>query len=138
MAEYELVGIRSDRLEHFWPLIRDYVAEAIERSDGKYEVTDILNALLARDMQAWAVTDGEKIDALVLTEIVSYPRQREARILACTGSDARQWVHLISDIEAWAKANGCARLEPIARPGWEKYLKPLGFKRTHVVLTKEL
>ena len=138
MAEHAIVGLRADQIEPVWHKIRPLIADAVTHSDGKYEVLDILSALLARDMQAWAITKGDEIVAIVITEIINYPRKKECRVLAVDGEGAKEWVHLVSEIEAWAKANGCQSIEPIARPGWEKLMKPLGYKRTHIILSKEL
>lgn len=128
----------ADRIPGIWAEIRDHIAGACEFSGGKYAAGDILKALLARNMQLWLVVDGDRVAAIVLTEIASYPRFKVCKLLACTGEARETWTHLIGEIEAWARAQGCAVLESIARPGWERVLKPLGYTRTHVVLEKRL
>ena len=44
----------------------------------------------------------------------------------------------VEDLEAWAKDQGCKKMELFARPGWEKVMKPKGYKKTHVQIEKEL
>ena len=41
-------------------------------------------------------------------------------------------------IEAWARAQGCAAMELIARPGWSRILRRHGYDITHVFCEKEL
>ncbi len=122
-----------------WPTIRERVASCCGRSGGKYEPVDVLLNFLGGRMELWLVLDeADAIQALVITEIVAYPRIRVCKLLACTGEGAPQWLDLIEKIEAWAKARGCGAMEPICRAGWERRLKPLGYRKTHVVLEKSL
>jgi hypothetical protein len=55
-----------------------------------------------------------------------------------TGRQRLKWQHLISEIEDFAKENGCKMMELIARPGWQRVLKIFDYKRTHVVLEKQI
>lgn len=163
-----LHAVAPPDLPVLWPQIRDRVASCCARSGGKYEPLDILMHCLSRRMDVWLAignrdadcrespvptdvgtpasgpgwraADGERvrIEALAITEIVAYPRTTVCKLLACTGDDAWRWVDLLAQIEAWAKAQGCAVMEPICRPGWERHLKPKGYRKTHVVLEKSL
>ena len=153
-------------LPDLWPLIRDRIASCCARSGGKYEPVDLLLNFLSGRMDLWlvlddldqsashepphqpsrsavraasaALGDSRQIVALVITEIVAYPRITVCKLLACTGKDAQSWLDLLAPIEAWAKSRGCGVMEPICRPGWERRLKPLGYRKTHVVLEKSL
>jgi hypothetical protein len=50
------------------------------------------------------------------------------------------WIHLIADIEDWAKDQGAIRLKMTARKGYPKRFKELfaSYKMTHVLLEKDL
>lgn len=134
-----LHAVTPQELPDLWPLIRERVASCCARSGGKYEPLDVLLNCLSRRMDVWlARDDAVQITALAVTEIVVYPRITVCRLLACTGDDARRWIDLLAPLEAWAKAQGCAVMEPICRPGWERHLKPKGYQKTHVVLEKSL
>lgn len=131
--------VAPHELPDLWPQIRERVAACCARSGGKYEPVDVLLNCLSRRMNMWLVQgDADHISAIAITEIVAYPRITVCKLLACTGEGAEQWVDLLADIEAWAKAQGCAAIEPICRPGWERRLKPKGYRKTHVVLEKSL
>jgi len=94
-------------------------------------------SLIAGSMNLWlAVDETDAIKAVAVTEIAAYPRIMVCKLLACTGDDAALWVDLLAPIEDWAKSRGCAAMEPICRPGWERRLKSLGYRKTHVVLEK--
>lgn len=134
----KLHAIEPANLPERWPTIRDRIAACCARSGGKYEPIDVLQNALCGRMQLWLVQDDDATYALAITEIVSYPRITVCKLLACTGEDAPRWVDLLDEIEAWAKGQGCSVMEPICRPGWERQLKPMGYRKTHVVLEKRL
>ena len=50
----------------------------------------------------------------------------------------QKFTHLIKVIEDFAKEQDCDMLELIARPGWQKILQNYKYKRTHVVLEKQI
>jgi hypothetical protein len=123
----------------WWPAVRKRVAACCARSSGKYEPADVLRLVLAGRMQLWtAVDDAAAVRAVAITEIVSYPRRRVCRLLACTGTGIDDWWPLIAGLEAWARDAGCTALEPLARPGWERRLKSAGYRKTHIILEKTL
>ena len=55
-----------------------------------------------------------------------------------TGRQRHKWQHLISEVENFAKEEGCDMIELIARPGWQRVLNLFDYKRTHVVLEKKI
>lgn len=135
----QLVGIPLQNLPECWHEVRHFVEAACTRSNGKYAVADIIRSLGSGDMQLWAAADEEGIvKSIGITEIANYPRTRIARLLCVTGEDSSAIEHHLPEMEAWAVANGCTRLEAIARPGWERVLHKDGFKKTHVILEKVL
>jgi hypothetical protein len=133
-----LIGITSDVIDEFLPVLGGWLALACAESRGRFEPEDVISAARKGEFQIWVVADAEKVRALIVTRILTYPRTRVGEVLAVVGEGVHEWVHHIAILEAWAKANGCSALVPIARPGWEKVLKPLGYAKTHVFLEKAL
>ena len=43
-----------------------------------------------------------------------------------------------TEVENFAKEEGCDMMELIARPGWQRVLNLFDYKRTHVVLEKKI
>lgn len=131
--------VEPHELGDLWETLRGRVSSCCARSGGKYEPVDVLTLCLTRRMDLWvAVDDTDKICALGLTEIVEYPRNKVCKFLACTGENAADWTGLLGSLEAWAKAQGCAAMEPICRPGWERFLSAHGYRKRHVEMEKRL
>lgn len=120
-------------MSDFYPLIE----EATKYSIGKFTGTDVIRLIMNNTFQLWGAV-GDDLRGIAITEIVQFPQKKVCRFLCCTGNEAADWIGLIEEIEAWAKSIGCKSFQAECRPGWERYLKPFGYMKHHVILDKEL
>lgn len=89
-------------------------------------------------MQLWAGLSETEILAVCVTEIVTYPLAKVCRIMFATGRDPAHMIEFMPELETWARAEGCTSISANARPGWERFLRPGGYEKTHVMLEKPL
>ena len=95
-------------------------------------------------MQLWVVWDKDKPTTLekyygvVVTEIVKRKLIQSCNIFIVTGRNRQKWQHLISVLEDFALENNCTNMELFARKGWEKIMEQFDYKKTHVVLEKQI
>jgi len=134
----KLIEVPSLFAADFWPLARDLVDAACERSGGRYKVDDVLQFIMTDKMQLWIMMEDSVVYGVALAEIITFPHLRECRVLAATGHDVHKWAHFIGRAEEWAKERGCTKLVAITRPGWEKIMKPFGYEKNHVQMEKDL
>lgn len=134
----ELIGIPATMLPEAWPEIGPFLSALAANGSGRFTTTDYVRAISDREMQLWAARGDGKVLAVMLSEMRTYPTCNVARLIGINGGDMREWVGHMSQIERWAKISGAAVLEATAPMGWERVLKPYGFKKTHVVLEKPL
>jgi len=88
-------------------------------SGGRLSHITVLDALLHREMQLWLADGG----ALV-TQVVTYPTGMKVVSLLLVGGEMDKWLHLLPEIEFWAKSEGCEVSElPRGRRGWTKILE---------------
>lgn len=128
--------IPTPLLGHAWPQVAEMVSGVVDRSDGRWTLDDVTTRLVSGDWQLWIVWDGT-VKAVLATELmIEASGMRVARIVFATGSGAPKWSHLIADLEVWAKAQECAKLEMMARKGWARHLPD--YKMTHVLLERDL
>lgn len=123
-----------DTLSIFYPKIE----AATHYSVGKYKGGDIVRFLVSGAMQLWAACDEDKVMAIAITEMVVYPQRKICRFLCATGEHMQEWFNFIDDMETWAVANGCDGFQAECRPGWEKFLKPKGYAKSHIIVNKEI
>jgi hypothetical protein len=155
-----LAPVPASALPDAWPHAAPLIALACARSSGKFLPQDVARAVAEHRFQLWLGLEegcpragpagpdpgGEPgasalespIRVMLLTRLLSYPRLRVCEVLACVGDDRPAWEPLLDHVEAWARAQGCALMQPIARPGWERVLAKRGYRKTHVMLEKKL
>jgi len=132
-----LQPVPSDKVGDAWWEVYPLLSEAVKSNNGRYTITDLRRNLLSQDMQLWIIRAGEALEAVAVTEIVNYPSRKVVRVNIGTGSNFREWIPLLSEIEEWGKENGCDGLESIARKGWAKVWGKQGYNQTHVFLEKD-
>ena len=124
------------RLPADWPDCILDVRPALERmaagSGGRYLVADIETALDEGRMQVWATPD-----CVLVTELCDYPRFRALRCIGLVGRRPRRWLGLLAEIEAAARAWGCARIEAFGPAGTERMLGT-GWSVFHTLWEKAL
>lgn len=126
-------GIESNLIEQVWPFVEKEVQRLCD-VDGLYDAEDIKKRLLEKEVQLWVYAPKD-LQALALTEIVQFPKAKICRVGAA-GSKRDDWHGYMAVIEAWAKQNGCTKMQITARKGWAKVLK--SFRIPAFIFEKEL
>ncbi len=117
-------------------MVQDLLEAVVDRSNGVWTVPAMLRLFATKRWYLWVVWDGT-VRGIVGTEIHTVPSGKHiCSIRFCTGRGAKDWTHLLSEIEAWARDNDCARIDMLARKGWAKHLPE--YRLTHVQLEKDL
>lgn len=125
-----------DGTQHRW---MPYIVSISERD--KCDPAEKVRKLYAAEAQAFLIWDSEaqKCLAFLGVNYVLRGKERQAELLWLAGENRAVWVHLFTELQTYlGDMQHCKSIKAIARPGWEKYLKPAGFRETHRVLEKEL
>lgn len=131
-------GVPAEVVPKIWHRVEGLIVEACAYNGGRYRAEDHLNELMAGIKQLWMVVSGDDVLAVVITEIIDYPRKRCATIHICTGNGLAEWAKFLPTIEAWAREHGCAEMFLMARPGMERALRDQNYQKSHVLLEKTL
>lgn len=130
----ELVCVDPARINEVWPLVRDRVKIAIERT-GLSDFDLIEREILAGNQLVWIAWDNG-ISAVATTHKTSIGSKTICTLTACQGYDRERWLPLFKRIEQYAKDEGCAAMRIFGRKGWERVLD--GYKVENVVMEKVL
>lgn len=119
-------GIASRHLHHVWPDLWPLLEPAYAWSPEK---EDVLAGLMARDYQLWAIYDGGKPVAAIVTRIWRHRETGEGdcRLWLVGGRGVHAWLRdFIDKLTAWARAERCTRLTASGRRGWWRLVKAYG------------
>jgi hypothetical protein len=140
----ELVRIPIEELEQVWSLVEKDIKSALAYSSQLTDSDFVFDTLKEGKFQLWVLWDKKQSKAVdkyfgvVVTEIIKRKFGKVCHIYIMTGKQRTKWQHLITKVEDFAKQEGCKMMELIARPGWQRVLDDYGYKRTHVVLEKQI
>lgn len=131
----ELIRVAPADLPAAWEVALDWIAAACRRI-GLYGPSYVYDRLKSGEWVLFLAKTHRGIEGVAVAEVVAFPLASALRIWICTGRNAREWVHLLGGIEAFARNKGASRSALLARPGWKRLLK--GYEATHILLEKDL
>jgi hypothetical protein len=140
----ELVQIPIQELEKVWGIVEKDIKSALAYSGQLTDSDFVFDTLKEGKFQLWVLWDKnqkktiDKYFGVVVTEIIKRKFGKVCHIYIMTGKQRTKWQHLITKVEDFAKQEDCKMMELIARPGWQRVLDDYGYKRTHVVLEKQI
>lgn len=128
-ASAELICVDPAEVENVWPHVEKLIGAAIDRVDFS-NFRDVESEVYRGGALLWIAWDGERIRAAAVTAI----NNRVCEIVACGGRGLREWIHLIKDLENYAREENCERMRIIGRTGWKRVLPD--YKQSCVVLER--
>jgi hypothetical protein len=131
----QLLCIAPDQVAQFWSFVAPLIKAAMEKGRLS-DYADVERAVLDGGSLLWIAWNGEKIKAAAVTELGKANGEKFCTIVACGGSDRGQWLHLLAELEAYGKAEGCAAMRIYGRRGWLNLLPE--YRPTRVLLEKAL
>ena len=135
----EVRGLRvpPDSIAGIAGLLTPLLSRSTELCNGRLYPEDVFRAAQEGEMQVWLAYDQElHVLGMVVTEIVQYPARRACLLIQCAGDALERWVHMLPDIEGWAKGRGCTLMEIQGRRGWKRRCSD--YTEAHTVFEKEL
>lgn len=132
----KLMCVAPYLLEDIWPMVE-------KKLDDGYAVGDegvpdnIFERLHNGHACLWIVVDDQmRIPAAMVTEILLRRSGKVLWMTACGGARMAEWKHLLSEIEEYAKREGCVKVGMSGRFGWQRVLD--GYEPTRVTLEKRI
>jgi hypothetical protein len=124
-----LLCVNPADVQKVWPLARDFIRAAIERT-GLSDFGGIEKDVLSGDQLLWLAL-GERVEAAATTHL----SRGVCTLTACGGHQMERWLPLLDRIETYARDEGC-KMRIYGRPGWQRVLN--GYRVEHVILEKAL
>ncbi len=118
-----------------WPLVSHLIRAAMHKGRIS-EFADVERAVLEGAQLLWVAADTRAIWAAAVTQLTHANGERFCTIVACGGRERARWLPLKAELEAFAKAEGCAAIRIHGRRGWAREFPD--YRLTRILLEKEL
>ena len=118
MTNSILNGVDYTQIPYVWNNIIHLLRPAIKRARGRFTEESIFESLKHREMQCWISTVDNEIEAVCITQILTYPGIKVLSLPIVGGKNRHNWLCFQDTFEQFAIANGCQELEGYARTGW--------------------
>lgn len=130
---------KAQLLKNYWRVIEPMIASATPVAIGRYLPIDVLEMVDKGTVQGWLVVETTKLTftilAVIVTQIVNYPRRKGLLIFLCAGKEMHRWFDLArNELLRFAKGNGCDHWELEGRKGWSRRMN---MKERAIVMTEE-
>lgn len=125
-------------IDYWWPHVSVWIAHAILAGGSTWTLDEVQTRLSGRTLQMW-ILEFDKPFGVILTEIYDTAKGKTCAMPIVGGT--RLSLGLLCSlqmIEAWAREQGCMRLEGMGRPGWVRILKEHGWRPVATVIEKDL
>ena len=140
-TSFDVVFIPRENIQQVYPLVVKEIKQTLDKAQNGYDHNDILKLLNNGEMQLWIIFDIKKNKklAFILSEIINRPQLNFISIFMTIGRNKDIWEKKAQEtLEAFAIKNNCKKAILIARKGWSKSFKKVGYKETHTLLEKQL
>lgn len=117
----DLVCVDPAAVDDIWPHVQGFIESAFDHSRGDDNAEIVLAELKAQTSLLWFVWErnARSILAALTTKLIKTPRGLVCRITSCGGIHLDRWSTLLSQIEEYAKAEGCISVRIEGRKGWK-------------------
>jgi hypothetical protein len=129
------ICIDPTHVARVWPLVSHLIRAAM-RKGRISEFADVEAAVLDGMQLLWVAADTSAIWAAAVTQLAWANGEKLCTIVACGGRERARWLPLKAELEAFAKAEGCAAIRIHGRRGWAREFPD--YRLTRIMLEKEI
>lgn len=133
--------VRPQDLNGVWPLIEDYLQDALDKSLGEQNLNDVYHKILEKKYTLYVILRGKTLESGidgVCVVSLDHTRKLIFNIVLLGGKNFDDWSHYLSVLEEEGKRLSVDYITLYGRKGWERKLKPLGFEQKYIVMAKRL
>lgn len=118
-----------------WGKIKGLLKKAADWSRGEWKTSDVLVKVSSGQQQVWVFYFGDDVQAVGVTELLTYPRKTVCNIYAMAGFGMQDlWKEFSQALIVWLKANNVDEIQTTCRDEVMEKLLPLGFTKAANVL----
>lgn len=131
----KLIKVEKENLHFAWKDAIPYLEGALFQTP-EYTLEDVYRLIKERALTLWMFYNVKKKQAYgaMATEIIEHPHKRVLSIFLLGATDFKEAALLFPDFLEYARNIKANSIECAGRPGWEKILGEMGFKKSYIVM----
>jgi hypothetical protein len=133
--EYKVLCVPPKETWRIWPRVEAFLRGGQKAGGEYFDKVSTLIDLRTGHLLLWIAYQDQKILAAALTRLIKGD-DLVCQLVTIGGSGMRRWVHLRSEIESYARDEGCSRMRLYGRAGWKRVLAD--YQQTGIILEKRL
>lgn len=135
---FRLDPVPSAEVPRLWPVAARWVSVYNAKHPPRWRFGNAYEKCRDGHAQLWLVRSPDDVVGVVITQI-TIDHERVAEVPVVAGIDLEDWLHLLGDLEAWARRENCvAMVSTAARAGWVRILKDRGWLKKAVLMERRL
>jgi hypothetical protein len=138
VEEVLLTIIHPSNVLDNWGAVAPWILQAVGDGVDASDVIYIQQQAMSGSAQIWVAEKAHKIEAVLVTEVAFYGGQKTLVLRWLAGHASEDWIDYLDYLENWAATNGYHRVEAWGRKGFEKVLRPYGYRHEFTVIGKPL
>lgn len=129
----------KEELTERWNEIKPYVERANAYGQGEGDAFSYFENCMAGRYECWeSIVDGKTM-SFAMVRVNTFPKHKQLQIMTASGEDWDLYgPEALAYAENVAREIGCKNVTIWGRPGWDRKLKPLGYKKVYTVVSKEV
>lgn len=130
-------GICHEDVDLYWPFVEPWV-ELAASDTASWSASDWRRKIETQHAQLWLIRLGSVLTGVIISEIYDTAAGKTCALPIVGGSHLKESLPVLDEIEAWAKEQGCTRLQGDGREGWVMALKSIGWRPVSIQIAKEI
>ena len=142
--EVNVLHIEPKSVDRYWTLVEFMLKEGLKYDGHPMSINQLKKFILSGEYQLFMMfgsDDGEsyKVFGVFVTRVNKLPNCSQCEVILLKGVKRQLWQKEAAEmIENIAIQNDCKKIAVHGRPGWQSFLKGLGWEVKRYLYTKEI
>lgn len=136
MSGYQVSAVAGREVDAVWPKIDAMVTRGLEAIHDDTTTSALLREGVRHGrLVLWIVHSGDEIVAAIVLNIVKRFGGPVLLVVMIAGRDFEAWAPQVQQLlQDYRQLIGATRIESVSRPGMEKWMRRLGWRRRAVMM----
>ena len=141
--EVNVLHVEPKAVQKYWSLVEFMLKEGLKYDGYPMSIGHLKDTILKGENQLFMMfgsDDGEsyKVFGVFVTRVTQLPNYKQAEVILLRGVKRDLWQKEAAEmIENFAIQHDCKKIAVHARPGWQPFLKTMGWQVKRYLYTKE-